>query len=337
MMKKALITLAFAVIMIAPGLKGHLQADGNIAPKGAEETKKAEEEAKKVIAAKVNGGEINMFMLTRAMNRIAPKYIKEGEATTAETTAKIEKEALERLIFEELAVQEAIKQGINPKPEAIEKVLEEVKKNLGSEEAYRGYLDKNNLTEDALKKLIERSQRLELITAKEVYGKVKVDDKLLHDEYEKEKGKYILPENLTVTDVWFVKGKDDAAREKAEEVLRIVRTSDNDPTRLTLDGTFIVRKITVKKETYPRIYKAAEEMKVGDLNGLIDEKDGFHIIKVLKKEPSRPATFEEARPTLEPKFLYPVQEERRRQWQKGLRENAKIEIVLDDLKKQEAK
>ena len=290
------------------------------------------EEAKKNIVARVNGAEINMFILTRAMNKVAPKYLKEGEAATPEITRSIKSEALDRLIFEELAVQEAVKQGINPAPEAIDKVVGQVKENLGSEQAYREYLDKNNLTEDTLKKLIERSQRYELITAREVYGKVKVDEKLLQDEYEKDKAKYILPENLVVEDVWFMKLKDDAAGKKAEEVLNTIKTKDNDFGKLVLDGTFIVRKIKVTQEKYPEIHKAMTSMKVGDLSGVIGDKDGFHIIKVLKNDPSRQATFEEARGTIEPKFLVPAQDQRKEEWVRELRKDAKIEILPEGTK-----
>lgn len=356
-MKRTFIALTVAFIMVAPGLSGRLcagekginveerkggsaevKAEDEEAAK-AEEARKAEEakkaeaekkaatEAKKTIVAKVNNAEINMFMLTRAMNRIAPKYIKEGEEATPEATSKIKKEALDRLIFEELAVQQAIKEGINPAEEAIDKVVKQVRENLGSEQAYKEYLDKSNLTEDALRGLIERSQRYELITAKEVYGKVKVDEKLLQDEYEKEKTKYILPDNFAVEDVWFVKGKDETARKKAEEVLEAVRKNGNEPGKLVLDGSFIVRKIMVQKGKYPEIYKTMVDMKVGDLSGLIAEGDGLHIIKVIKRELSRQATFEEARPTIEPKFLVPVQEHRKEEWEKELRKDAKIEIM----------
>lgn len=367
-MKKTLIILAVAIIIVVPGLPGRLHAGGNSIDNGAasaerhevikespkdekkdeesvraaeaqkaEETKKAEgerkaaEEAKKIIVARVNGADINMLMLTRAMNRVAPKYVKEGEAVTPETTTKIKREALDRLIFEELAVQEAVKQGINPAPETIEKVVAQVKQNMRSEQGYRDYLDKAGLTEDDLKKIIERSQRYELITAREVYGKVKVDEKLLHDEYEKEKGKFVLPDNFVVEDVFFLQGKDEeATRGKAEQILKTIMKNDNDVWKLVLDGSFIVRKINIKKEKYPEIYKAMTDMKVGDLSGVMKDKDGFHIIKVVKKEPSRQATFEEARGAIEPEFLVPAQDQRREEWERELRENAKIEILLDN-------
>jgi len=353
-MRKTLIILTVAIIMVVPGLTGLLHAGGNSIDKGAagvgqravtEESSGAEkkgeeaakaaevrkaEEAKKIIVARVNGADINMFMLVRAMNRVAPKYVKEGEEASPETTMKIKRAALDRLIFEELAVQEAIRQGINPAPEAIEAVVSQIKTNLGSEQDYRDYLQNSFLTEDTLKKMIERSQRYELITAREIYGKVKVDEKLLQAEYEKEKGRFILPENFVAEDVYFLQGKDEeTTRKKAGEVLGTIKKNDNDMWKLVLDGTFIVRKITVTSEKYPEIYKTMTGMKVGDLSGVMKDKDGFHIIKVIKKEPSRQLSFEETKSSIEPKFLVPAQDQRREEWEKELRKDAKIEILSD--------
>jgi len=350
-MRKTIIALTVAFVIVAPGLKDRSFAVENAAKNSAaerkggsallkaedtktveaqkaEEEKMASEEAKNNIVARVNGADINMFMLVRAMNMVASKYIKEGEKVSPETTLKIRKEALDRLIFEELAVQEAIRQGINPTPGAIDKVVAQVRKNVGTEEAYQEYLEKVDLTEDTLKKLIERSQRYELITAREVYGNVKIDDKLLMDEYEKEKGKYILPDNFVADDVFLLQGKDEAtAQKKADELLKSIRKNSNDVWKLVLDGSFIVRKINIRQEKNPELYKAARDMKAGDLSGIIKDKDGFHIIKLIKKEPSRQLTFEEAKSAIETKFLLPAQEQRKKDLEKELRKDAVIEIM----------
>ena len=359
-MRRALVIFAAVALTTAPGLMDFLKtgedsgvalaeqravsgrtsvADANGTPrevgeqkaeeaKQAEEARESVEEARRIIVARVNGADINMFMLVRAMNRVSPKYAEEGKAMSPETTKKIRKEALDRLIFEELAVQAALQAGINPAPEAIEKVVSQIKESLGSEQAYREYLDKSYLTEDALKKLIERSQRYELITAREIYGKVKVDERLVREEYEKEKGKFILPETLVVEDVFFLPGKDETTtRKRAEEILQEIGKNDNDVWKLVQDGTFIVRKVSVTREKYPEVYNAMTNMKAGDLSGIIRDKDGLHIIKVTKKEPSRQLTFEEARVALEPRFLVPAQDQRRQEWEDELRRNAKIEVM----------
>jgi PPIC-type PPIASE domain/SurA-like N-terminal domain len=356
-MRKILIALTVWALMIGPWLSGCSKAAENNAGKGgsgvkqpavthgdgnkdeeaakaedarkAKEAEQSDEEAKKVVIAKVNGVDISMYQLIRAMNRTAPKYINKGEEPTPETTAKIRKEALDRLVFEELAVQQAIKEGINPKPEAVENVVKQVKKNLGTEEAYKDYLKKNDLTEEALKKIIERSQSYQMITAKEIYRKVKVDDKLLRAEYEKEKRRYMMPDNFVVDDVFFLKGKDEATKKKAGLVLETIKKNNNDVWKLILDGTFIVRQMRVTKEQFPEIYNTMAGMKVDELSGVIKSKDGFHIIRVEKKEAAHLASFEEAKPTIEANFLVPAQNKRKEAWERELTKHAKIETISD--------
>jgi peptidyl-prolyl cis-trans isomerase C len=358
-MRKILITLTVAITMVTPALTGRLYAgetqnggpwvkqkpvsqgpapDEN-AIKAAEvrkteEAKRAERarrsagEARKIIVARVNGADINMFMLVRAMNRVAPRHLKKGETATPEISGKIRNEALDWLIFEELAVQEAVKQGIKPAPEDIRKVIDQVKQDSGTEQAYREYLEKSFLTEEKLKDLIERGRRYELITAREIYEKAEVDEKFLRAEYEKEKGKFVLPDNFAAEDVFFLQGKDEeAVQKKADEVLKSIRKNNDDVWKLVQDGTFIVKKTNITKERHPELYKAVTGMKAGDLSGIIKDKDGLHIIKVIKKEPSRQLTFEEAKSAIEPKFLVPAQEKRKQEWEKQLRKNAIIEIM----------
>jgi len=301
--------------------------------KRLKEAKRDAEEARRIIVARVNGVDITMFMLVRAMNRIAPQHVKKGDEATPEMTEQIKQDALDMLILEELAVQQAIKEGIIPAAEEIEKVMSQIRESLGSEQAYQAYLDKSLLTEDMLKKLIERSRRYELITAREVYGKVIMDEKLLREEYEREKERFILPDNFLVEDVFFLNKDEDAARAKSYEVLKLIKKKNNDVWKLVLDGTFIVRKIRISEERYPEIYKTMRDMNVGDLSDVIKEADGFHIIKVVKKEHSRQATFEEAKPALEPKFLVLAQDQRKKEWEKELRKGARIEILLEEQQK----
>jgi hypothetical protein len=155
-----------------------------------EEAKKSVEESKKVDVAEVNGVEITMHDLIREMNKVAPKYIKGDEKETPRTTEKVRKEALDNLIFAELAVQESVKQGITVGPERVDEVVQAMKKQTGSPEAYKEYLDGLGITENELRKRIERSHRLELITAKEIYQKIKIDDKDIRAEYKKNKNAF---------------------------------------------------------------------------------------------------------------------------------------------------
>lgn len=153
-----------------------------------EEVKKRAEEAKKVFAAQVNGVDISMQDLLREMNLVAQRYDK-GNGNIDKPTAQVKKEALNELVFRELAIQEAVRQGIKVGPERIDAVISQMKTQMGAE-AFQQYLDERALTDADLRKLIERSHLFEMITAKEIYGKIKIDEKDMRAEYEKNKSTY---------------------------------------------------------------------------------------------------------------------------------------------------
>lgn len=163
--------------------------------KKAEEIKKGIRESQNIVIATVNGADLTMYDLVKEMNAIAPKYVAAGQPTTPEITAKVKKEALDKLIFRELAVQEAIKEGMKVKPEAVEDVIKKVRAQAGSEENYTKYLLERSLDENGLRKSIERSHLLEMITAREIFDKIKVDDKTLRDRYEKDKALFVTKDN----------------------------------------------------------------------------------------------------------------------------------------------
>jgi parvulin-like peptidyl-prolyl isomerase len=297
--------------------------------KVVEKYKESVEESKKVVAAKVNGTDIRMNELVALMNRIAPKYITDMQKRTPEIDEKVKKEALDILIFRELAVQEAARQGMKVRPEAVDETMKKLKTGLGSEEAYRKYLERSDVTEESLRKQIEKDTLFNMISAKEIIQKVKkVDEKFARDVYNREKATYIAPDGFLVEDVFVPGGKDDkAVMNKAKEVLSLIKKNNNDLSKLAQDKTIAVRNGTVTAQEYPNIYRTAEGMKSGDLSGIVGESDGLHIIKLRQKEPSRQLTFEEVRGMVEQKLMVPVIKKRKEQWENGLRKSAKIELI----------
>lgn len=313
-------------------------AESKLPPGHAEQVekmKKEMEEAKKIVVAKVNGADITMYSFVGMMNRLASRYFRPGHDITPEMTEKVKKEAIELLVFQELAIQEAIKQGIEVKPEEIDKMIEGLKTRAGSEDAYRQSLERIGLTEAELRKEIERGKRYETIVGREIYSKVEVDEKLIREVYEKEKDRLVMPEAYVAEDVFFLSGKDDeATRKKADEILKDIKKNENDTGKLTQDGSFIVRNLNVTPAEHPAIHKAMEGMKVGDVSGIIKDNDGLHIIKVKKKEPSRKFTFEESKGILEQRLRAPQQDKLRAEWEEKLRKDAKIEVLLDEVEKE---
>lgn len=142
-----------------------------------EKYRKGVEESKKVVVARVNGAEITMFGLLNRMNQIAPLYMQPGQPRDPGTDARVRQGALDMLIFRELAVQEAVRQGMKVEPEALDRSVKTLKDHLGSEDAYRAYLSREGLTEESLRKGIERDQLYERIAEKEIFQKLKATGK----------------------------------------------------------------------------------------------------------------------------------------------------------------
>jgi SurA N-terminal domain len=192
-MKKHLITLITLVLLVShfmlPGCRKSESERAKTAPEAhqKEMVKRSFEESKKVISAKVNGEPIAMFSVLREMNAIAPQYLAVGQPATPELNAKIRKDALNTLITQELAVQEARKRGMKVKPEAIDSEIMKIKGDKGSEAGYQGYLGSQGITENELRKAIEQDTLFEMIAAQEIDAKVMVTDAALRERYKKGK------------------------------------------------------------------------------------------------------------------------------------------------------
>ena len=282
--------------------------------------------SKKVVVAKVNGAEISMYALVKMMNRISAKS---AAAPTPEDSEAVKKEALDRLVLQELAYQKALSQGLRAPQEAIDASLANLKENVGGEEGYKQLLEKEQVTEQELRTQVERSLTLERIFAQEVYQKTAIPEDELKKVYEKDKGNYIKPEKVSVVDVFFAgKDGDDSLAKRADTVrAKILQDKNRDPWKLVLDGTFTVRNYDLQKEKDRHLLKEAKKLKKDEISRVIKTPDGAHIVKLREYSPERQLTLEEIRPNLEKQLRAPAQEMRLSEWERELRAKATIEIV----------
>lgn len=302
-----------------------------------EKMRLSSEEAKKITVAIVNDATISMFELVRMMNRVAPKYVKEGEEITPEITAQVKKDALDRLILDELAIQQSYTKGVTIEKEAIDKVITNVRESLGSEEELAQYMKGRNLTEEQLRAEIERSRRREIIMAKEVYGKVKVNEDDIKKEYQqyKKDGRLKKADDFIIKEVLLMKGEsDEAEKKKAEALLAEIKKHDGDMGKLVLDGTFITRRMQITKDRYPVIYDMMSKMKKDEMSGVVKDGGAYHIFMVVNNEPARELTLDESRGFIENRLRVPAQDARKAEWEKELRKDAKIEIMLEKVEQE---
>ena len=178
---KILVRTIFLIALITIELMGVSCNRDKVSGRGSEQSKMFEEKRKsveklrKTTVARVNGVDISAYDLNKEIKVIAPQYVKPGQERDATVVEKMNKEALDRLIYRELAIQEALRQGMQVPSEAIADELKKTKEELTSEDAYRENLAKSGITEEELKKQLERNILVEMITEKEIFNKVTID------------------------------------------------------------------------------------------------------------------------------------------------------------------
>jgi len=100
----------------------------------------------------------------------------------------------------------------------------------------------SGLTEETLKKKIERDLLYRMIFQKEIVAKVTINEEELRAAYETDKDKYLNPEQFFVADAIVLKGdNEDAMMNKAKEIRENLRKNNNDYTKIKRDGTFVAR------------------------------------------------------------------------------------------------
>jgi len=298
--------------------------------KMVEKMEKGMAESRKIVVARVNGATITMNDLVREMNLLGPRYLGQGQRPTPEIDARVRKEALDILIFHELALQDAERQGMKVNPEETDAAMTRLKTQLGSEGGYKKYLASRGLTEDDLRSMLGREHLFQMIASKEIFDKVKnakPGEKEIRRAYDKEKSYYMLPERFITDDIFFKNGGNVTDRKQAaDKVLAQLRSNKGDMSKLA-PGGYVVRQLTVMQNIYPGIYGVLGTMKPGGVSGVIQERDGLHIVKLKRREPARQMTFKEAKNIIEQKMMRKAVEKRKEEWENQLKKNAKIEII----------
>jgi parvulin-like peptidyl-prolyl isomerase len=281
-------------------------------------------EAKKTVVAKVNGVDISLYSLTRMMDRMAAINRETPSPVSAE---EMRKKALDQLIFQELSLQEAARQGLSVKESEIENGITAI---VGHDtEALEKFLAKQNITSDELRAGIKRQILLQRIYVREVSEKINITEDDVRKEYERRKSEFIVPEKTEVVDVLFLLALDDpASLKKVDEVIaKINADKDKSPMNLVQDGTFVVRDLGIDKEKEPALYDAARKLKEGELSGLIKTTDSLHIIQLTRYTPEKQAPYEEVKGPLKEKMRVDAQRDRFKAWEHELRGPATIELL----------
>jgi peptidyl-prolyl cis-trans isomerase C len=82
------------------------------------------------------------------------------------------------------------------------------------------------------------------------------------------------------------------------------------------------------QQMVPEFSNAAFKLKPGAISDIVETQFGYHIIKVIEKQPARTVKLEEVRPQLEQQLLQANRQREVQAFVQALRQKGKIEVFI---------
>ena len=231
--------------------------------------------------------------------------------------------AREALIENKLLIQEARRRNVEVKPEEVNEEVERLKRAKVEAESRR----------DMIRERLMVSHMLAML-----YTARGVTPEEIAEYYEKHPDEFVLRERrnvfLIVVRARDFNGGKEAARKQAQEILDALKKGEDFATlaKRYSKGPFAEKGgdqgWMEKGALLPALDDVVSKLKAGECSGLIEDDDGFKVLKVASIQPASRQPLAEARPAIERQLQAQERQKRRNQLIERLRAEASI-IRLD--------
>lgn len=279
------------------------------------------------IVARVNGTELTKKDLEAEVDRLIPRITFHKNVPEEKRKFYYER-ALEDLVNKELQYQDAVARGIKPEKEKVDAQMQRMRERFKSEDDYKAALDKEGLTQEKLRLMVERDMLIQAVTAKTVTEPSQISDSDLKNFYDKNSARFKQPEGVKLK---LISVKDE---KKAQDILARIKSGDDFGTlAYTMsEDSYRVKSGDIgymhKGRMLPEIEAAAFKLKEGEVSDIIKAGDFFFIVRLEDKKPEQQMSFDEVRGKLEKELEQERNRELMEKWIAALRAKAKIEVML---------
>jgi len=286
--------------------------------------------------ATVNGTAITRKQLDIRVAELLPMASYHG-SIPPEKLASLRRAALDELILDELVWQDASARGRHAPTAAVDAEVERVRRRFESEAEFQFALRDDGVTLDAFRRYMARRVvvREERQQRSVVHNPTEAE---ITRYYETNGAEFLRPEQRRLLEILVkvdpVGTEEDERRAKAKADAALARLRQGEPfeavARETSDDAFATKGGDLGWVHSGRLDRdlegAAFATPVGQL-GQVRSISGFHVYKVVGREPARQLTLDEARPLIIERVQRARRDATRQAWEEGLRASARIEIL----------
>ncbi|MCL4425231.1 MAG: peptidylprolyl isomerase [Firmicutes bacterium] len=273
-------------------------------------------------AATVNGEKISRKSLNDRIN-----IYKLFSGPDVAKDPNFSSQVLDQLVEETLLLQDVKAQKIEPQKDAFDhakNLIDYVKNQFGSEEAYQKKLTEFNLKNEDIEAFAKNISLIQSLYAKVTDG-LTVDEKEVRDFYDSHKDYFKQPEMVRASHILVDKEED------AKSILNQLKggadfaqlatkySKDTATKEAGGDLGFFPRGQMVKE-----FEDAAFALKPGELSGVVKTSFGYHIIKLVDRRPEQVMAYEDVKDQIKNDLLGDKQGKAFETYINGLKEKARI-------------
>jgi parvulin-like peptidyl-prolyl isomerase len=291
-------------------------------------------------AATVNGTGISVQEFQRELDRLTRQKGIRNTSSDTVALAGLKREALENLIVRELLYQECLARKIFVEPAAIDREITQAKGQFPSLVEFSENLRRLDMTEGMVRDQVARGLAIKILIDRSVARSVTASEDEVTSYFEQHRDSFTRPPQVRLSHIliavdaaWPKYNKKEAEGKLSGLQQRIMNGEDfaalaaaNSDCQSKAKGGDI--GWFAPGQLSPEMEIAVAQLKVGELSGIVEDKFGLHLIKVV----DRSAEVTAVRAEVSDKIRRLVRQEKDilnlQRFVKNLRDAARVEITL---------
>ena len=290
------------------------------------------------LIARVNGEAITRADFEQAIKAAESRA---GSPVPPDQRDRIYRDILEQLIGYKLLVQESKSRNVTVPDAEVEARIIGLKQQFPTEDAFRQALAQQKVTVEQIKSDARQEMAITKLLENEVASKVAVKPEEVQAFYDQNPNSFRESERVHASHILINAPKAaDAptkahARAKAEAILKdikagkdfatLARQNSQDPGSAANGGDL---GFFQQGQMVGPFNDTAFSLKPGTVSDVVETDFGYHIIKVIEKQPGRTVPLEEAKPKIQQFLESQNREKQTGAFVTGLRTKGKVEVFI---------
>lgn len=286
--------------------------------------------------ARVNGVVITRKEFQVAYRQAVERHAQQGRPVDEVHIAPIRRAVIQRMVEEELLVQESRRLGIDVAAEEVDRDMAVARARFANGAAFQEELARQYMDEDQYRHKLKRQRTIDQLLAQEVDPTVSVSEAEIRRFYDTNAQRFHAPEKIRLRHILIRKGAGDETespgaaqrsiatiREKldqGEDFATLAQQYSQEPTREQGGDLGYIQR----GQMLPSIEPAVFDLEVGEVSPVLITEHGYHLFQVVDRRAATVTPYEDARTDIEKSLLERKREQAVRAYVDVLRKQADI-------------